>query len=130
MVKADFDATWVPRIGRRAAGELRRLRRIGLIVATVVPVVAVAAGVLLAAGGVGNLLGALLVVALTVCIALFIRAQIRLAAAMSDWFGVKVRGLPLMNIKDFDAFCQKQGLRRPDAAPTIEESERRASPLP
>jgi len=130
MVKPDFDATWVPRIGRRAAGELRRLRSIGLIVATVVPVVAVAAGVLFAVGGVGNLLGALLVVALTVCIVLFIRAQIRLAAAMSDWFGVKVKGLPLMNIKDFDVFCQKQGLRRPDEAPAIEESEHRARPLP
>ncbi len=130
MAKPDFDATWVPRIGRRAAGELRRLRRIGLIVATVVPVIAVAAGVLFAVGGIGDLLGALLVVALTVCIVLFISAQKTLAAAMSDWFGVKVKGLPLMNIKDFDAFCQKQGLRRPDDGSAIKESEHRASLLP
>lgn len=129
MVKPDFDATWVPRIGTRAAGEMRRLRKIGLIVATVVPVVAVAAGVLFAAGGIANVLGALLVLVLVVCIVLFIRAQVRLAAAMTDWFGVKVKGLPLMNTKDFDAFCRKQGLRGPGDTAAIEESERRASPL-
>lgn len=127
MAKPDFDATWVPRIGIRAAGELRRLRRIGLIVATIVPVVAIAAGVLFAAGGIGNVLGALLVVVLAACIVSFIRAQIRLAAAMSDWFGVKVKGLPLMNTNDFDSFCRKQGLRRPDDTTAIEERERGAS---
>jgi hypothetical protein len=43
-------------------------------------------------------------------IVIFIRTQRRIAAAMSDWFGVKVKGLPLMNTKDFDAFCRKRGL--------------------
>jgi hypothetical protein len=90
----------------------------------------VAAGVLFAAGGIGDVLGALLVVTLTVCIVSFIKAQLRLAAAMSDWFGVKVKGLPLMNTNDFDAFCRKQGLRRPDGTTAVEEGERRASPIP
>lgn len=129
MASVDFDTTWIPRIGERGAFELRRGRKIALIVATVVPVLAVAAGVLFAVGGLWNLLGALLVVAITVCVVLFIRAQMRVAAAVSAWFGVKVKGLPLMNTRDFDAFCQKQGLRRPDDAPAIEESGR-AGTLP
>jgi hypothetical protein len=42
------------------------------------------------------------------------RCQRRLRMAMSDWFGVKIKGLPLMNANNFDAFCQKHGLLRPN----------------
>jgi hypothetical protein len=115
MTKPDFDTTWVPRIGEPAASELRHFRSIGLIVATVVPVIAVAAGLLFAVGGLGDLLGTMLVVALAVSIALFIRAQMKLASAMSEWFGVKIRGgqIPKMNQIRFDTWCEARGLHHP-----------------
>lgn len=115
MASANFDATWIPRIGERGAFELRRGRKIALAVATVVPVLAVVAGVLFAVGGLGNLLGAILMVVVAGCCAMFVRAQMRLAAAMSEWFGVKIRGgqIPKMNPTRFDTWCDARGLHHP-----------------
>lgn len=115
MASANFDATWIPRIGERGALELRRGRKIALTVAVVVPVLAVAAGVLFAVGGLGDLLGAMLMVVVAGCCAMFVRAQMRLAAAMSEWFGVKIRGgqIPKMNPKRFDVWCEARDLHRP-----------------
>jgi hypothetical protein len=115
MASANFDATWIPRIGERGAVELRRGRRIALTVAVVVPALAVAAGVLFAVGGLGNLLGAVLMVVVAGCCAMFVQAQMRLAAAMSEWFGVKIRGgqIPKMNPKRFDVWCEARDLHSP-----------------
>jgi hypothetical protein len=128
--RSDFESTWIPRIGERATAELRRYRRAGLTV----PLTACAlgaAGIYAFHGGLlDKLLGGVLMAGAIGAFVILIRCQLRVKAAISDWFGVKIRGLPLMNTKDFDGYCQKQGLRRPDDAPTIEESERRASPLP
>ena len=115
MASPDFDATWIPRIGEQGAGELRRFRRTMLILSGVTPVLAVGAGLLYAAGGVGNLVGTVLVVVVAGCCVNFIRAEMRLAAALSAWFGVKIRGgqIPKMNPKRFDSWREARGLHHP-----------------
>jgi hypothetical protein len=115
MASPDFDATWVPRIGEQGVGELRRFRRTMLILSGATPVLAVGAGLLFAVGGVGDLLGTVLVVVVAGCCVSFIRAEMRLAAALSAWFGVKIRGgqIPKMNPTRFDTWCDARGLHRP-----------------
>jgi hypothetical protein len=81
-------------------------------------------------GPLGKFVGVVLLAGAVGAFAIFFHRLHRLKAAISDWFGVKVKGLPLMNPKDFDAFYQKQGLRRPDGESAIGENERSASPLP
>jgi|GEM_PF-4637756 len=76
-------------------------------------------------GGVlDKFLGAALMAGAVGAFAIFFHRLHILKVAISDWFGAKVKGLPLMNPKDFDAFCQKQGLQRPGGESTIGESER------
>jgi hypothetical protein len=106
--KPDFDAIWVPRIGREAADELHRGRKVALIGVTM-PVVAGLAGVLLGRSAPDDLLGVLLAAVVVGCIAAFISAQRRLATALSEWFGVKISAgqLPLMNPKRFDTWCER-----------------------
>jgi hypothetical protein len=125
MASESFDATWIPRIGERGAYELRRGRKIALTVATAVPLLAVAAGVLFAVGGLGNLVGAVLMVVVAGCCVMFVRAQIRLAAAMSEWFGVKIRGgqVPKMNPKRFDVWCEARGLHHQTKQVADQEAE-------
>jgi proteasome assembly chaperone (PAC2) family protein len=73
------------------------------------PVVAGAAGLLIGTNATGDLLGVLLAAVVVGYLAAFIRAQRRLATAMSEWFGVKISAgqLPLMNVKRFDAWCER-----------------------
>lgn len=89
---------------------------------------AVVAGLLIGTGTLDDVIGIVLAAVVAVYVVMFIRAQKRIAAAMSDWFGVKVKGLPLMNTKDFDAFCRKQSLRRPDSPTRVEPSREGSGP--
>lgn len=127
--ESKFEATWVPRIGERATAELRRYRWAGLTV----PLTACAlgaAGIYAFHGGLlDKLLGGVLMAGAVGAFVILIRCQRRVKAAISDWFGVKIKGLPLMNTKDFDGYCQKQGLRRPDS-PTRAEPFRGGSGPP
>ena len=113
MAKLDFEATWYPRIGKDAAEELRRWRKITIFGVTA-PLFAIAAGLLIGTGTLDDLIGVVLVAVVVAYFVMYISAQRRIAAAMSDWFGVKIKGLPKMNPKRFDAWCEKRGLRPPD----------------
>ncbi|HEV3093977.1 MAG TPA: hypothetical protein VGY30_05625 [Solirubrobacteraceae bacterium] len=129
MAEQDFEATWYPRIGEKAAEELRRFRRI-TIFGIGSPVFAVAAGLLIGTGAVGDVIGAASAAVMVVYIALFIGAQMRIAAALSDWFGVKLKGIPVMNPKRFDAWCQVRGLQQPTERFTSAQDERPSNPAP
>jgi hypothetical protein len=118
MTNPGFEATWIPRIGERATAELRRYRRAGLIMPLAACLLGVTATFAFDGGLLDKLLGAVLMSGALGALVVLIRCQLRVKAAISDWFDVKVRGLPLMNTKDFDGYCQKQGLRRADAAAT------------
>jgi choline-glycine betaine transporter len=113
MAKPDFEATWYPRIGKNAAEELRRGRKI-VTFGIVSPVFAVAAGLLIGTGTVDDVLGFASATVVAVYVALFIHAQVRIAAALSEWYGVKIRGIPVMTPRRFDEFAEKRGLHRPD----------------
>jgi hypothetical protein len=112
MAKPDFEATWYPRIGKNAAEELRRGRKI-VTFGIASPVFAIAAGLLIGTGTLDDVIGATSAAVVIVYIALFIRAQVRIAAALSEWYGVKIRGLPKMNPKRFDSWCEARGLHHP-----------------
>jgi hypothetical protein len=128
--KSDFEATWIPRIGEQATAELRRYRWAGLTMPFTACALGAAGLYALYGGLLDQFLGGVLMAGAVGAFVILIRCQFRVKAAISDWFGVKVKGLPLMNTKDFDSYCQKQGLQKPHHAPAIGESERRASPLP
>jgi choline-glycine betaine transporter len=112
MAKLDFEATWYPRIGKNAAEELRRGRKI-VTFGIVSPVFAVAAGLLIGTGTVDDVLGVASATVVAVYVALFIHAQVRIASALSEWYGVKVRGIPVMTTKRFDEWREARGLHHP-----------------
>ncbi len=116
MAKSDFEATWYPRIGKDAAEELRRFRKIVVMFALPAPLAGGVAGILIGTGTVNDVIGGILAVAAAGYIVMFINAQRKIAAALSDWFGVKITGgqLPKMNPKRFDAWCQERGLHHED----------------
>lgn len=118
MVGSDFQATWVPRIGEEATGELRRFRKIcGFGMST--PVFAGAAGLLFAANSPLDDLLAVLCSAVAIGFLVgFINGQKRLAEAMSRWYGVRIQvgQLPPMSVGRFDTWREKRGLRLPDRA--------------
>jgi hypothetical protein len=65
---------------------------------------------------VGMLLGCVELAIAIVAFAVLIRSRMRLAEAISQWFGTKIgsRDLPNMsNTKQFDAWCQRRNLRPP-----------------
>lgn len=75
-----------------------------------------------------KLLGAVLMASAVGAFAILFYRLHRLRAAISDWFGVKIKGLPLMNTRDFDRYCQKQGLRRTDSSTRVESSREANGP--
>jgi hypothetical protein len=127
MVKPDFEATWYPRIGKDAAEELRRGRKI-VTFGIATPLFAVGAGLLIGTGVRNDMIGVALAAVVAVYIVMFIRAQRRIAAAMSDWFGVKIKGLPRMNTKRFDDWREKCGLRTPDERLRDSQTEQSLNP--
>jgi hypothetical protein len=129
MAKQDFEATWYPRIGKNAAEELRRGRKI-VIFGITSPLFAVAAGLLIGTGTLNDVIGVALAAVVAGYFVMFINAQRRTAAAMSDWFGVKIKGLPKMNPKRFDAWCQERGLQQPQDRLASGQHERHSNPAP
>lgn len=127
--QSKFEATWIPRIGERATAELRRYRWAGGTMPVTACVLGVAATFAFDGGLFDKLLGGVLMTGAVGAFVILIRRQLRVKVALSEWFGVKVKGLPLMNPKDFDAFCQKQGLQRPGGGSAIGDNERRANSL-
>jgi membrane protein DedA with SNARE-associated domain len=113
MTEPDFEATWYPRIDKNAAEELRRGRKI-TIIGIPSGLFVVAAGLLIGTSTLNDVIGVALAAVVVGYFVMFINAQRRIAAAMSDWFGVKIKGLPKMNPKRFDAWCQERGLSHRD----------------
>ncbi len=56
MAEPDFEATWYPRIGKKAAEELRRWRKITIFGFTA-PLFAIAAGLLIGTGTLNDVIG-------------------------------------------------------------------------
>lgn len=113
MTKQELEATWVPRIGERGTAELWRYRKIGIFSFTV-GLFAVGAGLLIGTGILDDVIGGALVAMAVVYIAMFIQAQMKIAKALSEWYGVKIRGIPVMSPRRFDEWCEARGLRHPD----------------
>jgi hypothetical protein len=113
MAEPDFEATWYPRMGEKAAEELRRGRKIVTFGITA-PLFAIGAGLLIGTGTLNDVIGVALAAVAAGYLVMFIDAQRRIAAALSDWFGVKIKGLPKMNPKRFDAWCEERGLSHRD----------------
>jgi hypothetical protein len=111
MARRDLEETWVPRIGEEAFSELRRYRKIGFAAASM-PVLGGGASLLFGTAA-GDLIGSLLLLAAVCIFAAFFRSQMRLAAALSRWFGVRIRGVPRMYPERFDVWCEKRGLQAP-----------------
>ncbi len=49
---------------------------------------------------------------------------------MSDWFGVKIKGLPKMNPKRFDAWCEERGLNNQGTMLQAGGTSRHPNPAP
>ena len=117
--RSRFDATWVPRIGPDAAAALRRSRQVAYGAMPVA--IAAALGASFAFGAhstAGTVLGVVLVVCATTAFAAWVRSRQWVAAAMSEWFEVRLRSgqLPSMaNVDQFDAWVRKRNLSRADA---------------
>ena len=112
----NLDEIWVPRIGADATAELRRNARVGTIMVVTVLAMGIASSFAFGRGTPGGvLLGCVEVAIGIVAFALLIRSRMRLAEAISQWFGIKIgsRELPNMNAKQFDAWCQRRHLRSP-----------------
>jgi hypothetical protein len=112
MTKQELEATWMPRIGEKGTTEMRRYRKIG-IYGFAMPLLAIAAGLLIGTGTLNDVIAGVLVVVAAGYFLTFVRAQMRIAAALSEWYGVKIRGIPVMNPKRFDEWSQARGLHNP-----------------
>jgi hypothetical protein len=123
MTKQELETTWIPRIGETATNELYRFRKIA-IYGTASPIFAVAAGLLIGTSALGDVIGAVSTAAVVAYVVMFIRGQMRIAAALSEWYGVKIRGIPKMNPKRFDTWAQARGLQRPDEQIAIDQAAR------
>jgi hypothetical protein len=124
MANPDFEATWIRRIGPEATVELHRGRRVAGIGITM-PLVAIAAGLLLGTGTLDDVIGAVLAGVVAGYVGMFIRAQKRIAGAISHWYGVRIGAgqLPLMNPERFDAWRERAGLghvEQPDGSQRLE----------
>jgi hypothetical protein len=115
MARSDFESTWVPRIGNGATAALRRYWCAGGTVPAIAIVLGVAATYAFAGNTLDKLLGVVLLAGAVGAFAIFVRTQRKLAAALSEWFGVKITGgrLPKMNPKRFDAWREERGLHTP-----------------
>lgn len=104
---------WMPRLGEEGADELWRFRRRS-IAATCATPIAVGGCLLLTAGGVlGDLGGSLLLLIAAAIWVQFVRGRWRLKALMSDRFGTRVKGFPLISQRSFDRWCTDHGYSQP-----------------
>jgi RHS repeat-associated protein len=113
MTKQELEAVWVPRIGPKATAALRRYRW----ACGIVPITAIVLGVAATYAFEGDtlvmMLGVALMAGAVVAFVIFFRFQFKLIAALSEWYGVKLRGIPKMNPKRFDSWCEARGLHHP-----------------
>jgi hypothetical protein len=116
MASPTFEEMWLPRIGERATAQLRRSAYLWMVVGPGVLGLAIASS--FAFGG-GTTSGAVLgVVEVAIAVAAFAagtRSRMKLAAAVSQWFGVKIGWweMPRMSRAQFDAWQQRRGLTPP-----------------
>jgi hypothetical protein len=113
MTRQELEATWIPRIGERGAAELWRYRKIGIF-SFAVGLFAAGAGLLIGTGVLDDVIGGMLATMAAVYAAMFIHAQIKMAKALSEWYGVKIRGIPVMSPRRFDEWREARGLRHLD----------------
>jgi len=109
----DFDYIWVPRIGEQATAELRRYGNLTIV--TLFPMLPLAIGISFAFGSgspAGIVLGFVMVALAVTGFVVWNRSSRRVAAAMSEWFGVKIPwwDMPKMKATSFDAWTEKRKL--------------------
>jgi hypothetical protein len=112
-VSRDFEDTWVPRIGAEATERLRQSANYYLTTIPLMFAFAIASSFLLSSSNSSEFaLGVVAVLLTTALFILGIRSRIRLAAAVSEWFGVKVGWweMPRMRTQQFDEWCSERGL--------------------
>jgi hypothetical protein len=119
---------WRARIGDEGTEALARTRRLIMPAWPGVVLLGIGAGFAFRGDTAAKLLGVVLVAVAASLWLAWGRAQRRLAAAVSRWFGVKItaRQLPPMRQRTFDAWCERHELahdRRPGA-----DSEERVEP--
>lgn len=125
MTNPDFEATWVPRIGKKATAELHRGRRVGMSAIVASLVFASSASIALGGDTFDKVLGVMLLAGMVGALATFINCQRRIAAELSEWFGVNISAgqLPLMNPKRFDTWRERVGLSRPERPSSPQQLE-------
>lgn len=118
MQRDEFDTIWVPRLGKRGADEMWRLRRRAFLGPALVLIPAGVASFLFADGTAGVVGGCLLMLfALVVIADTYVRRPLRIRAVACDRFGVSVQGLPGLSPQAFDRWCERYGYKQPNGPP-------------
>lgn len=113
MAGSTFEQIWVPRIGDQATVQLRRSSYLGLVTGPVIIGLAIACGFSFGSSKSSGVVLGLVEAALAVVVfAAWIRSRMKLATAVSQWFGVKVgwQEMPRMRSAQFEVWCQRRGL--------------------
>jgi hypothetical protein len=114
MTEPGFEATWYPRLGKDAAEEFRRMRRLVWLVPLML-VFSMSAGVLIGTGSLGNAIGGVCLPAALISFWVWLDAQWRTAAVAAVWFGVKrFWWMPRMTPQRFDEWPKLNGFMTPD----------------
>jgi hypothetical protein len=111
-VNGKFEETWVPRIGEEATERLRRSANYYLAAIPLMFCFAIASSFLVSSSNDSEFaVGVVAVILTTALFLLGIRRRIELAAAVSEWFGVKIGWweMPRMRTQQFDAWSQRRG---------------------
>lgn len=113
MATSNFEDVWVPRIGDLATAQLRRSSSFGLLTGPLVLGLAIASSISFGSGKAeGIVIGLVGIGSALAIFGAWIRSRMKLAAAVSSWFGVKIgwQEMPRMRAAQFDAWCQQRGL--------------------
>lgn len=119
MAQTDFDQTWVPRVGEKAARRLHRGDSMLLWLPVMFFIVTVALGALNGAQATSTFICALVTLAVwIVTFAVWMRSRILLAREMSEYLESKVTWieLPRMSPRGYDAWCRRRGITPPGLA--------------
>ena len=111
-----FEAMWEPLIGPRATAEFRRTSLLSLVMPPSGLVGAVAFGVLI---GRQTIIAVVIAVGVVTTFLVWVHSLARLAAGMSEWYGVRIRWweLPRMRTPEqVEAWRQRRGLLPRDRA--------------
>lgn len=113
MTRERFNGIWLPRLGMGGADELWGFRRASMRAAVGVPVFAGAAGVLAGSGILGDFGAAVSALGAASLWLDVVRRRATLKRLMSERFGVRVRGFPMMSPAAFDRWVRARGYRQP-----------------